>query len=218
MSQTLWIARHGSRQDFVDPEWHRHADRPYDPPLSAVGFLQADRVAERLEEERVSRIFCSPFLRCLQTAAVISARLELPVRIEHGLSEWLNPDWFPSHPEVLSWEETLRQFPAVDPDYRSRVPARYPETGDEVLARTGAALKAIAREPEGVALVVGHGATVYGAIVELSRKSFDETVRLLGPVHYCCLSKLVHSDGKWNIEYAADVSHLEQAEGGERFY
>jgi broad specificity phosphatase PhoE len=218
MSQTLWIARHGSRLDFVDPDWHKDAPRPYDPPLSADGFPQAEQVASRLKGEGISGIFSSPFLRCIQTAAVIAARLRLPVRIEQGLSEWLNPEWFPSQPEVLTREELMRDFSLIDPHYHSSVPARYPESGDQVLARTAAAIRAIADRFQGTQLLVGHGATVYGAIVGMSGKSFDETVRLLGPVHYCCLSKLVKSRGLWNVECAADVSHLGEGEGGDRFF
>jgi broad specificity phosphatase PhoE len=218
MAETIWIARHGSRQDFVDPEWHKSAVRPYDPPLSAAGFRQAERVAERLKNERISGVFSSPFLRCIQTAAIVAASLRLPVRIEQGLSEWLNPEWFPSQPQVLKQEEILQNFQVVDPYYRSRVSARYPETGDQVLARTGAAIRELAVSFPGTLLVVGHGATVYGGIVGMSGRSFEETVRLLGPVHYCCLSKLVKSNGLWNIECAADVSHLAEGEGGERFY
>ncbi|MGK7892391.1 MAG: histidine phosphatase family protein, partial [Xenococcus sp. (in: cyanobacteria)] len=37
MKQTVWIARHGNRLDFVNPEWFNTATRRYDPPLSEDG-------------------------------------------------------------------------------------------------------------------------------------------------------------------------------------
>jgi hypothetical protein len=42
MTQIVWIARHGNRLDFVNPEWFNTAERPYDPPLSEDGIEQAD--------------------------------------------------------------------------------------------------------------------------------------------------------------------------------
>jgi broad specificity phosphatase PhoE len=50
MSQTIWIARHGNRLDFVRPEWFDTALRPYDPPLSKDGFVQAKQLAKRLAD------------------------------------------------------------------------------------------------------------------------------------------------------------------------
>ena len=46
--QTVWIARHGNRIDFVNPEWFNTAKRPYDPHLSDDGILQAQKLANRL--------------------------------------------------------------------------------------------------------------------------------------------------------------------------
>lgn len=41
MNQTVWIARHGIRLDFVNPGWLETAERFYDSPLSLDGFKQA---------------------------------------------------------------------------------------------------------------------------------------------------------------------------------
>jgi broad specificity phosphatase PhoE len=61
MSQTIWIARHGNRLDFVRPEWFDTALRRYDPPLSKDGFVQAKQLAQRLKGENIRHIFASPF-------------------------------------------------------------------------------------------------------------------------------------------------------------
>ena len=68
MTQTIWIARHANRLDFVSPDWFLTAERRYDPPLSDDGLVQASQLAQRLKNENITAIFSSPFLRTVQTA------------------------------------------------------------------------------------------------------------------------------------------------------
>ncbi|RPI22649.1 MAG: histidine phosphatase family protein [Acidobacteria bacterium] len=218
MVETVWLARHGSRLDFVDPQWRKSAERPHDPPLSPDGLVQGKQLGARLKNEEITQIFSSPFLRCVMTADIAARQLAGSVKIESGFSEWLNADWFSSPPALLPLEELERKFPSIDNRYSSRVEPSYPETGEMVLERTGKAIEAVAREHEGAILVVGHGATVYGSLVRLLGFSMDQTSKILGEVHYCCLCKLSHGAGSWRLDLAADVSHLETRSGGDRFH
>ena len=93
MSQIVLIARHANRLDFVYPDWFLTAERRYDPPLSDDGMIQAQQLAKRLKGERITHIFASPFLRTIQTANAIAEVLDLSIKLEIGLSEWLNPEW-----------------------------------------------------------------------------------------------------------------------------
>ena len=218
MVDTLWLARHGSRLDFEDPEWHKRAERQHDPPLSPDGLVQAGQLADRLKDEGISRIFSSPFLRCVMTADVTARQLRKSVRIEAGFSEWLNPAWFPERPALLGLEDMAHRFPCIDTSYGSRIEPSYPESGDTILKRTGIAIEAVARAHEGAILVVGHGATVYGSVVRLLQLGFEETSKILGEVHYCCLCKLCHGTEGWRLEITADVSHLDIRSGADRFH
>ena len=94
---SIWVVRHGERAD-VDPEWEKTATRPHDPPLTALGHVQAAATATVLAGEAIEAIFSSPFLRCMQTAAAIARALGLQIRIEPGLSEILNASWYSSDP------------------------------------------------------------------------------------------------------------------------
>ncbi|HEY9706683.1 MAG TPA: histidine phosphatase family protein, partial [Oculatellaceae cyanobacterium] len=98
MTQTVWIARHGNRLDFVNPEWFNTAERPYDPPLSEDGLIQAKQLGQRLVGEGIIHIFASPFLRTVQTANQVADALDLPIKLEFGLCEWLNPAWMKTDP------------------------------------------------------------------------------------------------------------------------
>ncbi len=44
-TQRLFIIRHGERRDYVDYRWLDTAERPYDPPLTVQGVLEAGSAA-----------------------------------------------------------------------------------------------------------------------------------------------------------------------------
>eukprot|EP00271_Cylindrocystis_brebissonii_P013086 TRINITY_DN32667_c0_g1_i1.p1 TRINITY_DN32667_c0_g1~~TRINITY_DN32667_c0_g1_i1.p1 ORF type:complete len:447 (-),score=72.26 TRINITY_DN32667_c0_g1_i1:265-1605(-) len=76
-SQHVFCMRHGERLDVVDPTWAVKAQRPWDPPLTDWGKWQSFQVGARLRAEGygVTRIVCSPYLRCLQTAVEVARAL-----------------------------------------------------------------------------------------------------------------------------------------------
>lgn len=211
MSQTVWIARHGNRLDFVNPEWFNTADRPYDPPLSGDGIIQAKELGQRLVGEGIRHIFASPFLRTVQTASQVADILELPIKIESGLSEWLNPEWMKAEPERLPLDILQNHFPRIDPSYTSRVIACYPETNEKVLERTGETAQRLTTEFSEDILLVGHGASVVGATRKLVGGLPEINASL------CCLVKLVRQGEAWVMELNGDTSHLSQTEDVIRF-
>ena len=137
MPQTVWIARHGNRLDFVNPEWFDTAVRRYDPPLSEDGFVQAAELGQRLKTANISQIFASPFLRTIQTANEIAQILNLPIKLEAGLGEWHNPDWMSQTPETHPQEFLAERYPRIDWSYQSYLTPNYPETKADVNRRTG---------------------------------------------------------------------------------
>lgn len=75
-----------------------------DPPLSHLGKQQAYHVGKALQREGISRLYCSPMLRALQTAEVIGGMLSLAPHIYIGLHEWDG-----------IWEESVGRFGATLP-------------------------------------------------------------------------------------------------------
>jgi broad specificity phosphatase PhoE len=211
MRQTVWIARHGNRLDFVNPEWFNTAKRPYDPPLSEDGFEQAKQLGQRLVGEGIRHIFASPFLRTVQTAVQIADALDLPIKLESGLSEWLNPEWMNTMPEKLPIEVLHEQYPRIDPSYTSRVIAHYPETSVEVLERTAETARRLTAEFSEDILLVGHGASVVGTTQGLVAGTPEVHASL------CCLVKLVRQEQGWIMELNGDTSHLTETEDSIRF-
>lgn len=193
MARAIWLARHGSRRDFDDPAWAEDARRPYDPPLSGRGLRESQALAERLVGECVSHLFSSPFLRCVETAAPIAERLGLAIKLELGLCEWLNAEWFSTPPDLLPVAELTQRFPRVDVAYRSRGAARYGESGEEALRRAGETARSLAGEFDGSLAMVGHGASVLGAISAL----LGTDPREMPDLGYGCLIELVQEHSGW---------------------
>ncbi|RCJ38564.1 phosphoglycerate mutase [Nostoc punctiforme NIES-2108] len=214
MSQIVWIARHANRLDFVNPDWFLTAERRYDPPLSDDGMVQAQQLAKRLKGEKIGHIFASPFLRTVQTANAVAEMLNLSIKLETGLSEWLNPVWMTEEPERLSTPALAKLFPRIDTSYTSRIAAKYPETHEKVRERSGQTARCLATEffPEDI-LLVAHGASVLGGAMGLVGEIAKTEVK----ASLCSLVKVVRQDPEWLLELTGDTSHLTHIEEVIRF-
>ena len=121
--------------DFVDPNWVKCATFPFDPPLSSDGIEQARQTAAALQGTGISRVVSSPFLRCMQTAVEIVDALDVPIVLEWGLSEWFNPCWFSSRPELVVANRSNRSDPRIDLNHVSLVRPEFPETKVQMYER-----------------------------------------------------------------------------------
>lgn len=211
MSQTIWIARHGNRHDFVNLEWFTTASLPYDPPLSDDGLIQAQELGKRLRSENISHIFSSPFLRTIQTANQVANIIDLPIKLEAGLSEWLNPAWMSNNPKLHSKEMLEKNYPRIDWSYRSCVIPLYPESEKTMLYRTAKmARQLVTRFPENI-LLIGHGPSILGTTVGLIGGEIKINAS------FCALIKIVRSHEQWCMELNGDTSHLSHKETKIRF-
>jgi broad specificity phosphatase PhoE len=212
MTQTIWIARHGNREDFVDSNWIKTADRPFDPGLSLDGIQQAKELAQRLASEKIDRIFASPFLRTVQTADYVAEALNLPIKIESGVAECLSFPFCAIAPKLLPREILAQRFPRIDLNYRDRVPVCYPETLQVAKKRAGDTITQLTQEFTGNLLIITHGAS----LVNMTRKLVGSKAKIHSSL--CCLIKLVGQREQWQIELNGDTSHLTQPKTGISFH
>lgn len=105
-TKTVVVVRHGERLDYVmrdaGQNWIPTSTRPWDPPLTERGIQQAKtlgdalpRILEGLELPPIAAVYSSPFLRCQQTAVGLTRR-NLNVKVELGLAESMNENWYRS--------------------------------------------------------------------------------------------------------------------------
>jgi broad specificity phosphatase PhoE len=228
VTRTLYVLRHGERPDDLNPTYGTTAPRSHDPPLTGIGVGQARATGRwlRAAGARVDRVFASPFCRAVHTAEHVvrglsgdgagpaddvgaipggtTRRVEpLPVRVEDGLCEHLNPDWFDERPATMDRGTLAERFPSVRLDHESVVEPRYPESGEEAAARAGETARRLLDATEGTLLLVGHGLTV-GGIVEGLVGPDD---RIAAP--YCGLSRLHRDATGWDLTYSGRRTYEE---------
>lgn len=166
--QTLWLVRHAHRLDFIEPDWFNDAVYPYDPPLSEEGCDRANSLVAAFAQIPIDRIWTSPFLRTIQTAAPLAKQRNLPIQLEWGLCEWLCQDWTAGLPETTPVDELLPSYPNIDAAYKSLVLPCYPETIDELDARlTSIAHKLIHHNCQHL-LAIAHKGSVVGIAAALT--------------------------------------------------
>lgn len=92
--QTVIVLRHSERKDYVDPTYKTSEEGlawPHDAPLTEAGIKLANEVAEEIlrvhQKANFVTIACSPYRRCLETAAPVAKRLNLPVVIDQEIGE-----------------------------------------------------------------------------------------------------------------------------------
>jgi broad specificity phosphatase PhoE len=163
----LW-ARHGQNVANLTATF---SHRVFDGDLTDLGRRQAQELAESLaarEHDPVGQLVCSPLRRARQTAEIIGARLRLPVAAELDDLRELNVGVLDGRSDDQAWDiyrEVLAAWKAGET--RARFPAG--EDCDELCARLGRALAAVARGSGGVtSLVVAHGASLRAAIPGLT--------------------------------------------------
>lgn len=212
MPQTLWIARHANRQDFVDPDWPKTAEQPYNPGLSPDGREQARKLAQRLAGTGIGRIIASPFLRTVQTAHAVAEALDRSVHLEPGIGEWLNAEWFPERPTILASDVLADRFDRVTLDHPPCLQPSFPETHEAMLERMKRAARCLLRRYDGAELLlVGHGATAQGVLLGLVDAVEDTTCSLAS------VTRLVHRNGAWQVAMHNDTAHLDGTAAADRF-
>ncbi len=219
-AQTIWLVRHGNREDFVDLDWGRTAVRPHDPGLSADGVEQARAAGSRLKRENLDRIFTSPYLRCAQTAHVIAQETGTRVHAEAGLGELNHPDWTAGLPELLTLSELTRLTSAFDESHAHVHEPVYPETLEHAFARAEKTARAIAARYPGRILLVGHAVSIIGIVRGLAGEQGDLPCPLAGL--FCLEQRAVDVSRRgngpsWVLTVRADTSHLRSGASHEAF-
>jgi broad specificity phosphatase PhoE len=112
----VWLVRHGAAEAPEGVAIGRG-----DPPLSASGRRQAARLAARLAERPLRRVYSSDLRRAVRTAERVAARHDAPVVICPELREidfgaWegraLADLWIERPDEAAEWERDLRRVPS----------------------------------------------------------------------------------------------------------
>lgn len=128
----------------------RHEDRTQDcsffSPLTKKGLENSLKLVDRLEEEKINKIYCSPFIRTLQTINPFAKKHNIKVNIEYGLSELHNEEIIAKKAVGVSLPEYLAESFNYNPEYKTLIKPTniiYPEKEKHAQSRTNQVLRKI---------------------------------------------------------------------------
>lgn len=148
----FWLIRHAESTWNAQARWQGQQD----PPLSAAGRAQAERLAHELADSELELLVASDLRRSVDTAAALARRLGLALRLEPRLRELDAGSWAGLGRAEIAQRDAaaLARFDSGDPDAR----AGGGESRREGAARARSALRALAAAAPGRRIaVVTHG-------------------------------------------------------------
>ncbi|KAL0626989.1 Ubiquitin-associated and SH3 domain-containing protein B [Plecturocebus cupreus] len=239
----LFVCRHGERMDVVFGKYwlsqcfdakgryiRTNLNMPHslpqrsggfrdyekDAPITVFGCMQARLVGEALLESNtiIDHVYCSPSLRCVQTAHNILKGLQqenhLKIRVEPGLFEWTKwvagntlPAWIP--PSELAAANL-----SVDTTYRPHIPVSklvVSESYDTYISRSFQVTKEIISECKSKGnniLIVAHASSLEACTCQLqglspqNSKDFVQMVRKIPYLGFCSCEELGET-GIWQL-------------------
>ena len=151
----IYMVRHGATQLSAEDRFAGAVD----VELSEAGKFQAGRLAERLADDAIAAVYCSPLTRTIQTATILASPQDAPVTHRDGLREIHHGHW-----EGMRRADVESQFPdeyaAWEEDPFTFAP-QGGEAGVNVIARALPVIREIVVDHRGQnVLVVSHKATL----------------------------------------------------------
>jgi probable phosphoglycerate mutase len=169
-ARVLYLIRHGrsdlDSDDFsTTPRGHQ-----YDPPLSAEGRDQAERLARRLlQMDPPAAIVSSPLRRARETALAYTDKAGIDVRYDMDLAEAFIGDW-----ENRTFEEIIGSDERLLDSFRNHEAFWRHAPGAEDLDAfrvrvTGGMERALTENPQGNVYAFCHGGVVNAYVAPLLR-------------------------------------------------
>lgn len=151
----IYMVRHGATQLSAEDRFAGAVD----VELSEEGKFQAARLAERLQDDSIVAVYCSPLTRTVQTATILAYPRSLPLIHKDGLREIHHGHW-----EGMRRADVEAQFPEEYAAWEEDPFTFAPEGGEagvNVIARALPVIRQIVLEHRGQnLLVVSHKATL----------------------------------------------------------
>lgn len=117
----------------------RHEDRTQDcsffSPLTETGLNNSIKLIDFLKKENITKIYCSPFIRTLQTIYPFAKSTNTKINLEYGLCELHHQDLIPKKALGITLPEYLAIAFNSDLDYKTVIKSTdivYPETNKDV--------------------------------------------------------------------------------------
>jgi probable phosphoglycerate mutase len=203
-STEILLVRHGESEPLVPGNPFPLVDGHGDPALAPEGHAQAERVADRLESQRIDAIYVTTLRRTAQTAAPLAARLGITPEVEPDLREVYLGEWegelfrqrvAEGHPiaQQMSEQERWDVIPGGEPK-------------DDFVARLRAGLgRVAAAHPDRRVAVFTHGGVI-GQLLSLAVGT-HRGFAFVGADNGSISHLVLHGD-RWILRRFNDTAHL----------
>ena len=200
----LLLVRHGQSEDAVEGQDFARFEGHADPPLSALGREQAQRLAARLVTEHIDAVYVTSLRRTAETAAPLAAATgHVPV-VEHDLREIYLGEWEGWVFEQKFVDRDPLALQLVEAERWDLIPGCEPIDGFVDRVRAGIGRIAVAHPDERV-LVVVHGGVI-GEV--LAQASGSRPWAFIGADN-ASISHVVVTDTRWVVRRFNDTTHLD---------
>ncbi len=202
-STELLLVRHGASADAVEGETFELVEGQGDPPLSASGRRQAERVALRLAQEPFDALYVTTLRRTAETAEPLVERCGMTPVVEPDLREVFLGEWEGGE---------LRQKAADGDPLFARIMQEQrwdvvpgAESRPAFGGRLRAAVERIAAaHPGGRVIAFSHGA----AIGEILAQASGSTPFAFLNADNASISRIVVAPDRWVVRGYNDTAHL----------
>jgi len=120
----------------------RHTDRVHDAsffaPLTKNGLIQAENLVEYLEDIDINKIYCSPFLRTMQTTYPYSKKHFIKLSLDYAISESKKKENVTEYAANVTLPLYIAELFNYDSEYYSSMKTTdipYPETTEQLIKR-----------------------------------------------------------------------------------
>jgi broad specificity phosphatase PhoE len=147
-----------------------------DYPLTDLGLQQCEATATWFSQKPIQAIYSSPIPRALETARIISLKIKKPVTVLQELKEFRIGDL---EGQPMSGPALETYFQVLQEWRNGNMEVAFPngETYTELIKRFMVAINKISTEnPDGDALVVGHGGQIIFGVKAICPQAEWETV------------------------------------------
>ncbi|KAI9262736.1 histidine phosphatase superfamily [Sporodiniella umbellata] len=210
--KTIWVTRHGFREDWVNVDPPLPTNLLQDPTLSKVGRQQAQELKTHLQDKSIQRVYSSPFYRVLETVSPLVEECNIPLFIDNSMAEWYGMAYEKYLPPATN-SELMELFPRLDLSHQSSVPIPTgAETKEDCHKRLKVGLDKLVHDLDNqnvqTVLLSGHAASVICAVRALLNQE-QYPVRS----GTCSLSRLTRNeDLSWELHENGNCDHLSQGE------
>ena len=201
----IYLIRHAEAEGNL----YRRVQGQYDSLVTGRGLLQIQALEERFRDVPIDAVYSSDLYRTKKTASAVYLSHGLPLHTDPGLREVRMGRW-----EDMPWGQVGREdrqqliyFNANDPLWHVEGGETFPELRERLVTT----LEKIARAHDGQTVAVAsHGMAIRNALAGILGLPVEEG-KQVGHCDNTGVSLLEFADGKWNVVYLNDNSHLHES-------